>query len=226
MYSKFKIIAKLEKLKEHCISSESIELNGIVMTGDDKAKLLLPTLDLVSNYFTYDDELRMQVMYVIHQLYGDLIRRGTEYTADSPSPVPSDNFPKGYQDVSIIFSVDGAIEEIMEIDLKIFLASFEIDLTGKLFSQTIASWENKFALAREKELAGLETILNFCKSGGFESGLFIAFEDIKGSTKQCDKFQIAEKIYIENKYYELIEIMCLNIYIPSYIHQDMAEQGA
>lgn len=221
MFTKEKIMSKLDNFKSACEQSESTIVETVtgplVVTGAEKAAALEPVYAAVDGYYTYDDALRTQVMYVIHQLYGDLMRRHTVYY-DGPVPPPCrEDYPSGYDDVTTLFSGAEIFKEIMAMTTESFLSSITVDMEGSVTSPLTKNWALRIGTARAGEMAALETLLNFCKSGGFEEGLFIAFEKYGKVEMPLKKEDLARMIYIEKGFTELIVTLQLKIPLPSYL---------
>lgn len=222
MYTKKEITDKLDALKFACEESGNTTVvtpaGPLVVTGKEKAAVLEPVYAAVNDYYAYDDALRTQVMYVIHQLYGDLMRRHTVYF-DGPVPPCREDYPAGYSDVTSLFNGSGVLPEIMDIASAVFVSSISIDTAGTVSSPLVGNWRSRIWAARAGEIAELETLLNFCKSGGFEGGLYVAFEEYEKVKMPLKKKDLARIIYLEKGFAELIATLNLNIPLPSYLSE-------
>ncbi len=221
MYNKNAIEKKLNEIKIVCAASPSATIEtaagSLTITGSDKAKVLDSVFTAVGAYFARDEVLRTQVMYVIHQLYGDLMRRHMIYTGGPEPPPCRVDYPAGYDDVTALFTGSGVLPEIMAIAPDEFAASIAVDAEGAVSSSLAESWTVRLSAARAGEMAALDALLNFCKSGGFEGGLYIAFEEYKKVEMPLKKQDLARMIYQEKGFAELIAAFQLAIPLPSYM---------
>lgn len=221
MFTKEKIMSKLDSFKTACEQSGNATVETpsgpVIVTGAEKAVALEPVRAAVEKYYARDDALRTQVMYVIHQLYGDLMRRHTIYH-DGPAPPPCrEDYPPGYDDVTVLFTGNGALPFLAATAPNEFASSIAIDLEGMVSSPLAESWAAQIGTARAGEMAKLEDLLNFCKSGGFEGGLFIAFEVFGKVEMPLKKQDLARMIYQDKGFADLIAVMQLGIFLPSYL---------
>lgn len=221
MYTKEQILKKLKGFTAACIAIGDTTVvtpeGTIVVTGAEKARVLEPIYDAVTAYYAPDDALRTQVLYIIHQLYGDIVRRHTSYQGGPEPPPCREDYPPGYDDVTALFDAAGALTEIMATEPVVFAASVTVGEDGTVASPLTEDWAARIDAARAAEMAALEALLNFCKSGGFEGGLYVAFEEYEKVEMPLKKPDLARMIYLDKGFAELIEAMNLSIRLPSYL---------
>ena len=192
-------------------------------------------------YFNRDEEFTRQVKYTIHCLTYDTELRSYEYVNSENMPIMSCDYPKGFEDVTILFDTDGAFEEIMTIELPPFLAAFlmvtpeaeegsETPPAPIMTNSYMVSWTERITAAIEKELAGLKLISTFCEGCGYDIGLAMYFNEyfeakdaykIKDYSKNNpeiegkEKAGIAQKIFVDSGYGWLKETFELEMFVPS-----------
>lgn len=221
MYTKEQILARLSGFATACIVSGDTTITTpegpLVVTGAEKARVLEPVHEAVKAYYAPDEALRTQVLYIIHQLYGDIVRRHTSYEGGPEPPSCRDDYPPGYNDVTALFDAAGALTEIMTTEPTAFAASVTVGEDGTAASPLAEDWAARISAARAREMAALNVLLNFCKSGGFECGLYVAFEEYEKVEMPLKKPDLARLIYLDKGFAELIETMRLSIRLPSYL---------
>ncbi len=192
-------------------------------------------------YFHRDEEFARQVKYTIHALTYDVELRGYEYTNSEGMPIMSGNYPKGYEDVRVLFDTEGAIDEMMTIQLPPFVAAF-LMVAGEaeegsstpppqvMTNEYMVSWTERITAAIDKELEGLKTISAFCDGCGYDVGLAMYFSDYyeaqnpyksKDYSKNNpdiegkDKTGIAKKIFVDSGYGWLKDTFEIDMFVPS-----------
>ena len=192
-------------------------------------------------YFYRDEAFTCQVKYNIHCLTYDTELRSHDYVNSENMPIMNDNYPKGFEDVTILFDTEGAFEEIMMIELPPFLTAFfmvipeaeesnETPPAPVMTNSYVVSWTERINAAIEKELAGLKEIASFCEGCGYDVGLAMYFEDYfeandpykaKDYSKNdpditaVDKKGIAKKIFDDGGYGWIKDTFELEMYVPS-----------
>ena len=174
MYKKNEVLERIEILK-----TEAPAMASQIMLELDAA---------VDAYFNRDEEFTRIVKYTIHHIIYDTELRSYKYKNSENAPVMSENYPKGFEDVTILFDTEGALEELMTIDIDVYKAAFvvftpeaeegsETPPTPIMTNPYVVSWIERITAAITKEYEGLKLISAFCEDCGYDIGLFMYCED-------------------------------------------------
>ena len=192
-------------------------------------------------YFHRDEEFTRQVKYTIHCLTYDTELRSYDYVNSENIPIMSNNYPKGFEDVRILFDTEGAFEEIMTIEPPPFLAAFlmvtpeaeegsEVPPAPVMTNSYVVSWTERINAAIEKELSGLKLISTFCEDCGYDIGLAMYYNEYfevkdpykakdysknNPEIKGRDKAGIAKKIFDDGGYNWIKDTFELEMFVPS-----------
>lgn len=219
MITKNQVLLKIDALKNYCIANG--EPTGTYST-------FINVLNTpINNYFSQPpDGLLDKMNYLIPQIFSDLMNRDTTFEKPIGKALSTD-YPKGYDDLSLLFDGDGAFTEILNMDAATFLNGFPVqsstdETTGTTSvvvetNPIIAEWVTKINAAHSVELEKMQEIISFCERGSYNQGLISLFEDRGKMTRNKTNQDLAADIYITKKYKEVIQAFNLDIHIPTYL---------
>lgn len=218
MVKRTEAVEALERLRAFCLTlkDEVDAETGKAITGEMKAELFANVRAAVESYYDFDGVLRSQVMYLITQAYSDWMKRNTVYEDAPCQAAYSEDYPRGYFDITGLFRGGGSLPELLKMSEDDFVKAFEVK-AGVLGNPLVEKWVKQLTAARAGELADIETLLNFCKDAGQSNGLIVAFESYGKAVNTKTKQEAAQELYGVRNYKMLIQEFSLGVYIPSYM---------
>lgn len=219
MITKNQVLLKIDALKNYCIANG--EPTGTYST-------FINVLNTpINNYFSQPpDGLLDKMNYLIPQIFSDLMNRDTTFEKPIGKALSTD-YPKGYDDLSLLFDGDGAFTEILNMNAATFLNGFPVQSTTDETTGTtsvvvetnpiIAEWVAKINAAHSAELEKIQAIISFCERGSYNQGLISLFENRGKMTRSKTNQDLAADIYITKKYKEVIQAFNLDVHIPTYL---------
>ena len=196
MWTKEKILERTEHLKR---------------ISPSEAQGQFPTLeDAINAYFEPTTELEQLVGACVFQVAYNIEYRETEYEKPEVMPKFSEDLPKGYSDVRVLFDGGGVFDEMEEVPDDEFLGNYDV---------LLLDWTERLKEATAERLANLEAINAFCENDATNNGIAVYFEQ-PVLMSQPDRRKIAKKVYIDGGYLEIIKTFGFGTHIPSYLKDE------
>ena len=184
----------------------------------------------IEAYLKRDGDFELQVNKTLDKVIAESFHYGLIYQYMELMPEwinrnPQD-YPKGYDDVSILFDADGVFEEIMTISDSSFRAGFYTENTNNDgVSQTewrnryVDDWIQRLQAAMSNEVEGLKEIMSYCANRSYAVEYAMLFEELGDKRKEYDVRHYAKDIFLTKNYGWLIETFDLKVYKPSYMKE-------
>lgn len=208
------------------IMSRINELQAVSPSG--AGDLFAELRESVESFFTSSAGMSDLVAEVIHHLSMDIFERKTKYEhQELVPPFPSDNFPRGYNDVTELFNGGGVWDEIFAVDLRTFPDTFIEEAGGGgdeggsgesvLKNPIMEDWISRLPASKSTAIASLQTLGDFCSGCGLNYGIAQLFEDLGNRTGSPERVELADRVFITGGFKEIIEAYGLTTLIPSYL---------
>jgi len=214
MRKKSEILARLAELE--AVSPEGTE------------DLFTSLRQAIESYFVGGSELSEEVKETIHHVAMDFWDRKTKFEHQELVPsFPSSGFPRGYDDVTVIFDGGGAWEEMMDTDLDTFPSTFvqEIPEEGgdegggePVWKNPIMEdWTARITASKASAVSAVKALGDFCGNGSLNYGIAQIFEELGNRVEMPDRQETADRVYISGGFKAVIDEFGLDVLVPSYL---------
>ena len=217
MRKKSEILARLAELEE--VSPEGTE------------DLFSALRNAIESYFTGGSELSEEMKETIHHVAMDFWDRKTKFEhQELVPPFPSSGFPRGYDDVTVIFDGGGTWEEMFTTDLDTFPSTFVQEVPeegggdggeggGELVwkNPIMEDWTARVIASKANAVSAVKALGDFCGNGSLNYGIAQIFEELGNRTEMPDKQETADRVYISGGFKAVIDEFGLDVLVPSYL---------
>lgn len=185
--------------------------------------LMSPLYSAVERYFsTKHPEIEEKLRELVHNMYCDILERGTVMEFTYGDPLPTD-FPETYHDLEKCFYEFDLGTEVEFHNAWVIgiptdenglpIGTEEIPLSNSL----VSLWTAELTSAKATEVTKVSELLAWIQNSSSTNNLPYLLEDTGRVISSPSMQGIAKDIYISKGLLEIIKTLTLNVYIPSYL---------
>ena len=212
MYRKTEVITQLNKFAEYSCAQNPKHASSY-------KSLMVQLISAVENYYSADRSAYKAPLNELQlAFYNDLMKRATVVTKPIDLQMGTD-FPKGYDDLSELFYSFPWLNTSVEA----FHNAWVTESSPEGGSETVKkntlidSWTTEVGAANADELANIKKLFDWLASASSNAGMVMLWEDLGEVKYQPSSDEIARKLFIEKKLKEVIEVLGIPAYKPTYI---------